>query len=162
MAFDAFLKIDGIPGESTDAAHKDYIEILSYSHGLSQPASNTASSVGGASAERVSFGAFSITKLVDKATPKLFDAACTGRHIKEVILEVNRAGGEKTQFLKIRMEQVLISSYQHDGGGDFPTESISFTPGKFHISYTQQKRGDGAPSGNIAAGWDLTTNKSYA
>jgi hypothetical protein len=34
MAFDAFLKIDGIPGESTDDKHKDWIEILSFAHGL--------------------------------------------------------------------------------------------------------------------------------
>jgi bacteriocin-like protein len=27
-AFDRFLKIDGIPGESTDDKHKDWIEIL--------------------------------------------------------------------------------------------------------------------------------------
>ena len=28
MAFDAFLKIDGIPGESTDDKHKDWIANL--------------------------------------------------------------------------------------------------------------------------------------
>jgi bacteriocin-like protein len=32
-AYDAFLKIDGIPGESTDDKHKDWIEILSFNHG---------------------------------------------------------------------------------------------------------------------------------
>ena len=31
-AYDAFLKIDGIPGESTDDKHKDWIEILSFNH----------------------------------------------------------------------------------------------------------------------------------
>jgi type VI secretion system secreted protein Hcp len=29
MAFDGFMKIDGIPGESTDAKHNGWIEILS-------------------------------------------------------------------------------------------------------------------------------------
>ena len=53
MAFDAFLKIDGIPGESGDEKHKDWIEILSFAHGLEQPAQATASSAGGATAERV-------------------------------------------------------------------------------------------------------------
>ena len=38
MAFDAFLKVDGIPGESTDDKHKDWIEVLSFNHGVSQPA----------------------------------------------------------------------------------------------------------------------------
>ena len=31
-AYDAFLKIDGIAGESTDDKHKDWIEILSFNH----------------------------------------------------------------------------------------------------------------------------------
>ncbi len=47
MAFDAFLKIDGIPGESSDENHKDWIELTSFKHGLNQPASATASSAGG-------------------------------------------------------------------------------------------------------------------
>ena len=39
MAFDAFLKIDGIPGESADAKHKDWIDVLSYGFGIQQPTS---------------------------------------------------------------------------------------------------------------------------
>ncbi|MDR0564589.1 MAG: type VI secretion system tube protein Hcp, partial [Azoarcus sp.] len=153
MAFDAFLKIDGIPGESLDDKHQDWIEILSYHHGLIQPASATASSAGGASAERVTFGPFSITKQVDKATPKLFEAGCTGKHIKEITLEVCRSGSDKQKYLEIKMEQVLISAYNHEGGGDFPVESISFTPGRFKIVYSQQKRDSGALGGQVAAGW---------
>ena len=47
MAFDAFIKIDGIPGESTDDKHKDWMEISTFSWGASQPASGTASYAGG-------------------------------------------------------------------------------------------------------------------
>lgn len=162
MAFDAFLKIDGIPGESTDDKHKDWIEIKSYTQSLSQPASATASSAGGATAERVEFGQFNINKLVDKATPKLFEACCTGKHIKEVIIEVCRAGADKQKFLEIRLEQAIISSYTQNGGGEFPDEAISLNAGKYKIVYSQQKRNDGIASGNVSAGWDLTQNKTYA
>ena len=34
-AFDYFLKLDGIPGESTDAKHKGEIDVLSWSWGES-------------------------------------------------------------------------------------------------------------------------------
>lgn len=162
MAFDAFLKIDGIPGESTDDKHKDWIEIASYRQGLSQPASSTASSVGGASAERVSFGAFAISKQVDKASPKLFEACCTGKHIKEIVIEVCRAGGDKQKYLEIRLEQVIVSSYVQDGGGEFPHESVNFSAGKYKMTYTQQKREDGTAGGNVSGGWDLTQNKIIA
>lgn len=94
MAFDAFLKIDGIPGESTDDKHKDWIEILSFAHGLEQPAQSTASSAGGATAERVNHAPYEITHFLDKASPKIYEACCTGKHIKDVTIELCRAGGD--------------------------------------------------------------------
>ena len=46
-AFDYFLKIDGIQGESTDAKHKDEIEVLSWSWGETQErAPGSASAIG--------------------------------------------------------------------------------------------------------------------
>jgi type VI secretion system secreted protein Hcp len=112
VVFDAFLKIDGISGESTDDKHKEWIEVASYNQAVHQPTSATASSVGGASAERVNIGEFTIAKQADKATPKLFDACCTGKHIKEVVVEVCRAGG------------------------DFPSETVAFSAGETKITYS--------------------------
>jgi len=164
MAFDAFIKIDGIPGESKDDAHKDWIEVTSYSHAVSQPFSTTVSSSGGATAERVNFGRFNITKLIDKATPKLFEACCKGTHIKEIIFEVCRAGGDKQKYLEVKMEQVLIADHSHAGNEDvkneFPAERVAFAPGRFTITYSQQNRADGTLGGNVAAGWDLIANKT--
>ena len=161
--FDAFLQIKGIPGESTDDKHQDWIEITSFSHGMQQPASATASSSGGATAERVNHAPFSIAKLFDKSSPKLCEACCTGRHIPEVVIELCRADGDKKlKYAEIRMEQVLVSAVNISGGGSFPSEVISFSYGKIKWQYTQQKRADGQPGGNVVAGWDLTTNKTYA
>jgi type VI secretion system secreted protein Hcp len=87
----------------------------------------------------------------------------TGKHIKEIVVEVCRSGGEKQKYYEIRMEQVLISNYSHDGenNGDaqFPTETIVFEPGKINVTYFQQKRTDGQSGGQIAAGWDAMQNK---
>lgn len=163
MAFDAFLKIDGIPGESTDDKHKEWIEISSYSHAAHQAVSRTASSAGGASAERVNFNDLVITKLIDKASPKLLEACCSGKHIKEVVIELCRAGTDKQKYLEIKMGQVLISGYQHGAAGDrFGGETVTFNPGTFRMVYSQQKRSDGTLGGNVSGGWDLTTNKTIA
>ena len=64
MAFDAFIKIDGVPGESTDDKHKDWIEILSYNLGMDQPSSATDSSAGGGTTERVNIEDFKVVKQV--------------------------------------------------------------------------------------------------
>ena len=166
MAFDTFIKIDGIPGESTDDKHKDWIEIVSFDHRIEQPASSTASSVGGATAERVNHGTFNVVHQLDKATPKLLEACCTGKHIKDVTIELCRAGGDKVKYMEIKLEQVLISSVVENGSssGDsgFPSEAVAFSYGKIKWTYTQQKRSDGSAGGNVSAGWDLTANKTVA
>jgi type VI secretion system secreted protein Hcp len=110
MAFDAFLNIDGAAGESTDDKHKGWIEVLYFSHGESQPASATASSAGGGSTERVTHHPFVIRKEIDKASPLLMQACCSGKHFATVTLHLNRAGGDKVQYMEVKMEQVVISS----------------------------------------------------
>lgn len=166
MAFDSFIKIDGIPGESSDDKHKDWIELISYDHHIEQPASSTASSVGGATAERVNHGAFKFIHQLDKATPKLLEACCTGKHIKEVTIEFCRAGGDKVKYMEIKLEQVLISAVTENGSSTgesgFPSETVSLSYGKIKWTYTQQKRQDGSAGGNVSAGWDLTANKTIA
>lgn len=166
MAFDAFIKIDGIPGESSDDKHKEWIEIVNYDHRIEQPASSTASSVGGATAERVNHGTFNFVHQLDKATPKLLEACCTGKHIKEVTIEFCRAGGDKLKYMEIKLEQVLVSAVSENGASTaesgFPGESVALSYGKIKWTYTQQKRADGAGGGNVSAGWDLTANKTIA
>lgn len=165
MAFDAFLKIDGVPGESTDDKHKDWIEILSFSFGAHQPTSGAASTAGGASAERVNLGDFSIVKALDKASPKIFEACCTGKHIKEVTIELCRAGGDKVKYMEYKLEEAIISSVRPGGSAHgtetLPLEEVSFNYGKIKSTYTQQKRADGSGGGQVVGGWDAVANKKY-
>jgi type VI secretion system secreted protein Hcp len=160
MAIDCFLKIDGVPGESTDDKHKDWIEVLSYSWGESQMASATASSAGGATTGRADFQDFSIVKQLDKASPKLALACADGTHIKEVTLELCRAGGDKLKYMEYKLSNCIVSSCSvGGGGGGEPTESLTFNYGKIQWTYTQQKRADGSGGGQVAGGWDLQLNK---
>ena len=52
MAFDAFLEIKTIPGESTDDKHGNWIELLSFNHGVAQQTSGSVSSGGSRTARR--------------------------------------------------------------------------------------------------------------
>jgi len=118
MAFDAFLKIDGIPGESTDDKHKNEIDVLSFSFGISRKNERG----------RASIADFSIVKTVDTSSPLLFDAACQGDTLKSASFTAREAGKGQQEYLIITMQEVLISSVQHSGAPgteSLPMESLS-------------------------------------
>jgi type VI secretion system secreted protein Hcp len=163
MAFDCFLKIDNLPGESTDDKHKDWIEILSYSHGLSQPGSGSVSSGGGRSAERCDHQDFSVVKVLDKASAKLALFCCNGTHIAKIKMELCRASGDKTKYMEYVLSDVIVSSYRpggsSQGGETLPLEEVSFNYGKIEWGYTETDHATGKPKGDVKAHWDLKVNK---
>ena len=154
---DYFLKIDGIPGESTDGKHKGEIQIESFSWGLSNsgPAAH-----GGGGAGKAAFQDFSFVTQVTKASPKLFLACASGAHIKQAILTARKAGKVQQEFLKVTLSDLLVSSYQTEGsGGDVvPTDQVSLNFSKIEVSYREQKA-DGSLGENNVAGWDIKANK---
>lgn len=129
MAFEAFLKIDGIAGESKDKT-PPVIEIESFSWGANTP---TSSAGGGAGVGKVVFSDLTIVKTVDSTSPALFTTAASGKLLPAVQLTCRKAGGErgsKETLLNVKLTDVLISSYKEGGnrhGGAFPSEEIAFS-----------------------------------
>lgn len=158
MAFDAFIKIEGIDGESTDDKHPGWIEMLNCGVSVKQTVSRTASSAGGASAERADFLNFNFSKLIDKSSPLLALACAAGTHIDSITIEFCRAGTDKVTFMEYRLSDCLISEVTMAAAGDFPMETVDIDYGKIEWRYVQQKRQGGGAAGNIGAGWDLERN----
>jgi type VI secretion system Hcp family effector len=159
MATAYYLKIDGVKGESTDANHKDEIELASFSHGVSQPASAVASTSGGLTSGRCNHADLSVAKSVDVASPTLNQLCCTGKHLSKVELVCERADGDKrVPYLKITLSDVIVSSVQISGGGEVPMESVTFNYGKIEWEYTKQNIKGGAAGGKSTGSWDLAKN----
>jgi len=159
MAVDAFLKIDGIDGESFDKAHPGSIEVSSYSFGVSNP-TTISSATGGAGAGKAQFSGFHFTANSSKASPKLMQACATGQHIKSALLFCRKAGGEQqsSEFLKITLTDVLLSSIQLSGsGGDVPTDQFSLNYAKIEFIWFTPNP-DGALGTSVLASWDIKTN----
>jgi type VI secretion system secreted protein Hcp len=161
MSFDAFIQLEGIKGESTDDKHKDWIEVLSYGFGASQPQSGTASSAGSLGSARVDIHNFTFTHNLDLSSPKLFESCCTGQTIPKVIINLNRAGGDKAKYMEYKLTDVIVTSVGRGGdsgaGNDVPTETVTLAFAKIEMTYT--KIGiNGKAAGNASAGWDLKKN----
>jgi type VI secretion system secreted protein Hcp len=158
MAFDAFIKIPGVDGESKRKGFEKQIEIGSFSLGASNP--STIGSGGGGGAGKASLSSFNFMKRTDLASPLLFQKCCEGEHFDKVVVTLNKAGGKTAvDFLKYEFEKVFIDSVQwsgSSGGDDTPMESVSLSFAKFSITYTAQN--DDATKGATKVGqWDLAT-----
>src|SRR5687767_15445760 len=112
-AVDYFLKIDGIDGESTDAKHKNEIDIESWSWGETN--AGTHAGGGGGGAGKVAMQDFHFVMRVNKASPKLLLACAAGQHIKKATLLCRKAGGDQQEYLKMEFSDLLISNFQTGG-----------------------------------------------
>lgn len=158
MAFDSFIKIPGVDGESKRKGFEKQIEVYSFSLGASNP--TTIGAGGGGGAGKVSISSFNFMKKTDITSPVLFQACCDGTHYDKVSITLNKSGGKApVDFLKYEFEQVYVESIQwsgSSGGDDTPTESVSFAFGKMVVTYTGQNP-DGTKGAVKSGQWDLTT-----
>jgi type VI secretion system secreted protein Hcp len=158
MAFDTFLKIEGIDGESTRKGFEKQMEIASFSLGASNPAT-IGSGTGGTGGGKVSVSTFNVMKRTDASSPLLFQACCQGDHYPKATVTLNKAAGKAPiDFLKYEFEEVYVDSVQWSGstgGDDTPTESVSFSFAKVTVTYTPQKP-DGSKGSPAVGSWDLT------
>src|SRR4029453_6281943 len=157
MAVDMFMKIDGVKGEARDKTHKDEIDVLAWSWGMSQ--SGTAHIGGGAGAGKVSVRDLSFTKYVDLSSTELMVACCDGKHFKEVNLTVRKAGENPVEYLKIKMEEVIVTSISTGGSGgeDRLTENVTLNFAKVGVDYQSQDE-KGATKDKKNMTWNIAEN----
>lgn len=146
MAFDAFLKIDGIDGESRVVGMEKSIEVHSYSFGAQNTASTAAGS--GAGAGKVDFTDLSFVVSQSVATVPLIRSVATGVHHAAATLSLRSAGADNpVEFYTVTMSDVLVSSFHEAGSASDPRPSNAFslTFSKIQWSYRDQ-----SPSGKLS------------
>jgi type VI secretion system secreted protein Hcp len=158
MASDTFAKIGDIKGESLDSKHKDEIEVLSWSWGVTQTGS--VAHGGGGGAGRAVFQDFTFTHHLDKASPVLLKACATGEHIRDATVTVRKAGKGQQDYLIIKMTDVIITgvAIDDDGGQAATAERVLLQFAKVDLEYKPQKA-DGSLDAGIHFKYDIKGNK---
>lgn len=155
MAFDAFLKLEGIKGESSDAKHKGEIDIESFSWGAVQSVGDRG---GGKSAGKASISSFNFLKKTDSSSAILFQGCCTGQHFKDALVTVRRAGGkDPIEYLKYKFSDVMVEAVQWSGsagGEETPSESVTLAFNKVEITYTPMDA-TGKPGSPVVTSYDI-------
>jgi len=155
VTVDMFLKLDGIEGEAKDKDHKNEIDVLAWSWGMSNM--GTFHTGGGGGTGKVNFQDISITKYVDKASEVLKNRCATGKHINTGKLVVRKSGDEKPlEYIVMEFEKIMVTSIALGGGSgeEQLTESVSLNFAVVKTQYTvQDDKGTGAQPSNF--GWNI-------
>ena len=138
MAFDAFLKLGDIKGESQVKGFENQIQIESFHWGISNTGTfgSGGTGVGKAAAQDLLLTAGS-----SKASPELFLACATGEHINEGLLTLRSAGEQQTTLSTIRLTSVILASYDQAGSddGDQPMDEFALRYQKLEFTYNGVK-----------------------
>lgn len=110
MSNDVFIKIDGVTGESQDAAHPDEIQVANWTWKMSQQSSMMSGSGGGAAKATVEDLVFFHN--IDRASPTLMSYCLTGKHIPKAVLTMRKAGGVPFDFLRITLSDVIVTGVE--------------------------------------------------
>jgi len=159
VAQDIFLKLTGIEGEAMDASHAKEIEVLTWEWSVKQQSNMHAGSGGGAGKATVEDLVFE--HYVDRATPNLVQYCLTGKHIANAVLVMRKAGGKPLEFLRITMEDVLVTQVKpaHNVNMRAPREEVSLSFSQVKQEYVVQNASGGS-AGTVSMGYDVKANKA--
>ncbi|MBC0856441.1 Hcp family type VI secretion system effector [Pantoea stewartii] len=157
MTVAIYLKVEGVKGEAKPK--EGWIDVLSFNWAAAQPGNMMVG--GGGGAGKVMFDDLSVQACIDRASPTLLGFCASGKHISKVILSVNKAGGEKIEYARIELEDVIITRVNFSGVGK--TENILvnyvFQAAKVSQHYWEQTN-TGGKSAEIVSGWDIKKNQA--
>ena len=156
MAVDMFLKLEGKPvdGEALDKEHRDEIDILAWSFGVSN--SGTMHVGGGGGAGKANFQDVSFTCWYEKSTNKVMKLCATGEHIETATLTCRKAGGTPLEYIIYTFKKCIVSSISTGGSGGEDRLTVNFTLNfsEFETSYVPQKP-DGTGETPIRFGYNI-------
>jgi type VI secretion system secreted protein Hcp len=159
MAQDIYIKINGIDGESLDSDHKNEIEVINWNWHIHQEANMHTGSGGGAG--KASVDDLEFEHYVDRSSPNLMKYCLTGKHIDEAKLTIRKAGGNPLEYLKLTMNDVVVTRVQPYGTEEDSIrirEKVSLSFARVKQEYTVQNA-QGGSGGAVTAGFDIQKNK---
>ena len=175
MAFNSYIKIEGIEGQSTDTAHSNWIDVISFTHGASQETqfANQTNAAG-----RGVLAPFVFVHLLDKATPNLQKSCMSGQNIASIKLEVcAQIGGAKQKLYEVEMTNARITEAKvmtvdapvssdtqmagvgRDAAALRLVEQVAIVAEEYKWT-THTFKTTGELGGDVAAGWNVAADQA--
>jgi type VI secretion system Hcp family effector len=138
---------------------KGLFEIEDFSFDIEQTL-NIGSQSTGSGAGAITFNPFSITRKIDKFSPILFRAACSGQSYQKVALGARKSAGGDTSgaiYLVFLFKLVAVKTIAWSYDDQSPKETVTFEYGGLQVHYSPQKP-DGSFHAAIPGGWKRVKN----
>ncbi len=151
------MQVANIKGGSTLKGYQNWIDVNSFSWGVSVAAPNFGS---GAGAGKAVLSDFSWSQLVDQSAPGLFLDAVKGANIPSITFDVLKTGGngQPTKYFEMSFTNAMITSLNYSGssGDNGVNLNGSFAYQSVKMTYwpTDNKGAIGSP---VSASYDLKT-----
>ena len=145
-----YLKVDNIAGESQDAHHSAWIDVLSCTWGSLRTAAGNA---------QVNYRNLTVHALIDKALPAMLLYASNGNKISKVVLSACKAGSGAIEYYRITLENVFVARALLNDDGELSSVEYEFQADRVKMQYWEQtsKGGRGAET---RYGWDIKNHRS--
>ena len=147
----AYMKYDGIDGESQEANHAKWIDVLSFDWGIHRRESGQT----GQSRRRGAAVVEDLTLTIayEKAAPKLQEMCLKGEVIPKLEIEFSALlGRARATYLKYELKNVMITSFQTSASGTAesgrPTVVLGNNFEEVKVTYTEHDR-EGKSKGNV-------------
>jgi len=146
-----FLKIQGVEGGATDSAHPGWIDVESFTYGLTRPADG---------AEPATHRGLSIVKDIDRATPFLYLHCSSGQLIEEAVLEITRTAPDGVCIQEYRLRNARVTSVSAATGRDATkaTERLTLHYGSVEWTYVKVDPLTGSGVSEVAIQWNPTVD----
>ena len=158
MAGNLFLQIEGVTGECVESGHEGWIDVESYSEGMSS--ASTAGYGGGAGLGTVSYQDFHVTCQLEKAVPNLMAGCADHKHYPKAKIHATKMGGDGKSwtYVEVTLSEVVVTSVQISGAASsIPNVAISLAFSKIKTEYWAQINTGGKGSSTNAE-WDQKKN----
>ncbi|QIG39277.1 type VI secretion system tube protein Hcp [Microbacterium sp. 4R-513] len=162
MAVDTYLQLPGIPGDSVERDHRDWIPVTGVTWGVEQAGGIGAGAGGGAGrAGRTTQHPLIVSAPTSIASPLLFEAVAKGAHLATARLEVVRANeGRGTVIMRWEFEDVRVTRLDIAGASVGYDDAFELVAKRVRLSVltVDERGGAGQP---VTRGWDFATHQAW-
>jgi type VI secretion system secreted protein Hcp len=157
-----YVDLGDIKGNSQDAKHKEWIEVLSIGQSVNRNINPTSKPREALTKSQVMLGGIELQKNADESSPELVGAVCEGHVFPEVTIDLVRVSPEGNEvFYQWVLKDAYIANYSVSGANEGMVETIeNLTMCYNEIKWSYKKKDEkGKPQGSVDAGWNVGANK---